>query len=140
MILALRAPPSVEEIRQAVTRRAARYGLRLAVLFGSMARKATTEHSDVDLALLADGPIDVDRLYDELAEELRFDAVDVVDLFTAPALLAFHALRQCVPLFEDRPERYSACLNLSARMSSDSAWTDRFKEAYIDRILERLRT
>ncbi|MBI2901502.1 MAG: nucleotidyltransferase domain-containing protein [Planctomycetes bacterium] len=133
------ARPSLEAVRSAVESRAPRYGLRLAVLFGSAASGSATERSDLDLAVLADGPIDSDGLYGELADGLAYDAVDVVDLFTASPLLAFNALRRCRVLFEDRPGRYRSCACLAARMAADTAWLDKFKDAYIGRVLERLR-
>ena len=131
--------PEVEAIRRAVEGIAPRYDLRLAVLFGSAAAGTTHERSDLDIAMLAANPLDTDRIYETLAQELAFDRIDVVDLFTAPPLLAFQALRSGVVLFEDRPGRRLACLSLAARMSADSAWMDRFKDLYIESVLEKVR-
>ena len=62
------------------------YGeLRLAILFGSQAAGNADRDSDIDLALLADAPLD-SRLKIELTERIsaRFGCpVDVVDLYRA---------------------------------------------------------
>jgi hypothetical protein len=63
--------------------------VRLAYLFGSQARGDARSTSDVDVAVLADGPLSLDacgRLIDALAAALG-RRIDLVDLATAPPLL-----------------------------------------------------
>lgn len=60
-------------------------GIRLAILFGSMATGTEKAGSDLDIAILADRPIDVEfkaRVIADLAE-ITNRPVDLVDLKTA---------------------------------------------------------
>lgn len=69
--------------------------IRLAYLFGSQARGEASEGSDVDVALLADGPVDLMRLgaLQELLSATLRKPVDLVDLRTASPLLAWEIVR-----------------------------------------------
>lgn len=63
--------------------------VQLAYLFGSETRGEARAGSDVDVAVLSDGPLGLDadgRIRDALAAALR-RPVDLVDLATAPPLL-----------------------------------------------------
>jgi predicted nucleotidyltransferase len=77
-------------LRQAAARHPA---LRLLLVHGSRARGDEHAGSDWDLGYLADGPLDVGRLHADLAQVLGTDAVDLVDLARASALLRFEAAR-----------------------------------------------
>ncbi len=66
-----------------------------AYLFGSRSRGEETDGSDVDLAVLFDGPADLERtiaVEDELERAVGL-RVDVVDLARAGAFLALDAIR-----------------------------------------------
>ncbi len=76
--------PQVAALKAAIKELAARYGIRLAVLFGSRARREATKLSDVDVAVLCD--CDVSELAEEL--ERRGISADVVDLREVPPVLA----------------------------------------------------
>ncbi|MGI9001288.1 MAG: type VII toxin-antitoxin system MntA family adenylyltransferase antitoxin [Pseudonocardia sp.] len=75
-------------------------GLRLLVLHGSHGRGDAGPHSDWDLAFLADNHFDITGLVVALITVLGTDAVDVVDLATASALLRFRTARDGAPLIE----------------------------------------
>ena len=72
----------IDGLRQALEARA---DLRLAILFGSSARDTAGPESDMDLAVLVDGEMDVERRRGliELAADLAGRPVDLVDLATA---------------------------------------------------------
>jgi predicted nucleotidyltransferase len=74
--------------------------LMLAVLHGSRARGGARPDADWDIGVLADGPLDLPALTAVLATVLGTDAIDVVDLRMASALLRFRAAREGVVLFE----------------------------------------
>jgi len=76
--------PQVAALKAAIKELAARYRIRLAVLFGSRARREATKLSDVDVAVLCD--CDVSELAEEL--ERREISANVVDLRGAPPVLA----------------------------------------------------
>ncbi len=87
----------VEALRAAIEELAHLYRIRLAVLFGSLARGEANNLSDVDLAVLCD--CDVLELAEEL--ERRGVKVDIVDLETAPPVLAYLVARDGVLLYGD---------------------------------------
>lgn len=62
-------------------------------LFGSFARGEARPDSDVDLAILCDPPLELDRILmmERLAERLGRE-VDVVDLASAPPALAWEVI------------------------------------------------
>lgn len=75
------ATPIDERIRQVLEKHPR---ILLAVLFGSLARNGASADSDLDLAVSADGPLDVNdrmRLIMDLAEAIG-RPVDLVDFFT----------------------------------------------------------
>ena len=79
---------------------AARRGLRLLVLHGSRARRDGHPRSDWDLAYEADATFDPDGLLAALADLLKADRIDLVDLDRAGALLRYRAARDAVVIFE----------------------------------------
>ena len=65
-------------------------------LFGSQATGVTHDHSDVDIAILAEQPLDLDQRLEiqaALEDELRRPHIDVVDLQNAGPVLRFEALQ-----------------------------------------------
>ena len=77
--------------------------IRLAILFGSLASGRATPQSDVDVAVLADNPIDAGfrmALMDELAVAAG-RPVDLIDLHTAGEPLLGQILKRGVRLFGD---------------------------------------
>jgi hypothetical protein len=77
--------------------------LRLAVLHGSRALGTAGPHSDWDIGVLSiDGDPDLAALTVAITGILGTDAVDVVDLATASALLRYRAARDGIPLLEGR--------------------------------------
>lgn len=76
-------------------------GVTLAVLHGSRARGDNGPESDWDIGVL--GEVDLAAVTAAVGEVLGTDAVDVVDLARASALLRFRAARDGVPLAERHP-------------------------------------
>jgi uncharacterized protein len=96
-------------------------GLRLLVLFGSLARGRATPASDADLGVLCEGAFDVDALYLAIAPLLRIHHVDLVDLRRAPPLLAFEIARSGSLIFERTPGIFREFQSLAYRRYCDSA-------------------
>nr|WP_315187835.1 nucleotidyltransferase domain-containing protein [uncultured Albidiferax sp.] len=70
-------------------------GLQLVMVFGSVARQTARADSDIDVAVLADAPLDAERkmrLVDTIARSTG-RAVDLVDLATAGQPLAGQILQ-----------------------------------------------
>lgn len=85
---------------------AATPGLHLLVLYGSRARADAHARSDWDLAYQAGPALDVDALLAALADSLKADRIDLVDLDRAGALLRHRVARDGVVLFERDPGRF----------------------------------
>ena len=93
-------------------------GLSALLLFGSRARGEARPGSDWDFAFLGGG-VDPDRLRLDLARALATDAVDLVDLTRASALLRYRVARDGVVLFEAAPG-----LVETFRVSAATFWCD----------------
>jgi len=90
--------PDLESVGSEVGRR--QRGLRLLVLHRSRARGDAHDDSDWDFGHLGDGPFDHLALIGDLVALLGTDAVDVVDLNQASALLRFKAAAEGRRLFQ----------------------------------------
>lgn len=97
--------PVVEpEARQSLARTAASApGLGLLVLHGSRGRGDAHAGSDWDFAYEADADFDPDGLLASLADLLKVDRIDLVDLDRAGALLRHRVARDGLVLFERSP-------------------------------------
>lgn len=85
---------------------ARRPGVLLAVLHGSRARGDGGPASDWDIGVVTDGGVDLAALTADLTAALGTDAVDVVDLGRASALLRYRAARDGVALLERTPDAF----------------------------------
>ena len=83
---------------EALRRVLRRHGVRFALVFGSHADGSAGAHSDIDLGVWADGPLDLWSLTGALDER-----VDVVDLRRAPEGLAGRVALTGVVLLDDDP-------------------------------------
>ena len=110
-------------------------GLRLLVLYGSRARGDQRHGSDWDFGYLANPDFDPDALLAELAEYLRADRVDLVDLATATGQLRFQVARDGRVLVDGSGREWSGFW-----MAAVSFWCDAgpvITAAYAD-VLEEL--
>jgi predicted nucleotidyltransferase len=80
--------------------------LNLLVLHGSRARGTAHARSDWDLAYEAEPGFDPDRLLAALADTLKADRIDLVDLDRAGALLRHRVASDAMVLFERSPGRF----------------------------------
>ena len=81
-------------------------GVHALVLHGSRARGDAGASSDWDFGVLGDGDVDLAALSAALTRLLGTDAVDVVDLRRASALLRYRAARDGVVIVERRDETF----------------------------------
>lgn len=83
-------------------RKLKRYPLQQAYLFGSHARGAAGPLSDVDIAVLFKPKVNKDKMeskiFAEISQLLQTDNIDIVDIETAPPLLAHRSVIQGLPL------------------------------------------
>jgi len=94
--------------------------LQLLVLFGSAVKGRARTTSDLDLAVLCDGPAELDSLYLALAPRLRTHRLDLVDLRRAGPILAFEVARSGLPLFEKLPGLFRQFQSLASRRYADT--------------------
>jgi predicted nucleotidyltransferase len=78
-------------------------GLRLLVLHGSRARGSADAHSDWDFAFMGDPDLDALELRRRIADALRSDRLDLVNLHRCGGLLRYRIARDGVLLFESSP-------------------------------------
>lgn len=94
--------------------------LRLLVLFGSAVKGQAGAKSDLDLAVLCDGPADLDALYLALAPRLQTHRLDLLDLRRASPILAFEVARSGLPLFEKFLGLFRQFQSLASRRYADT--------------------
>jgi predicted nucleotidyltransferase len=94
--------------------------VRLVVLFGSLAGGAGGDAGDIDIAVGADGGVDVIALTNRITSLLHEDAVDVVDLRGAPPLLMARIAEQGLPLYEREPGEFARFRSLAWRRYVDT--------------------
>ena len=125
----MKARLSETEVRDRLEPLFRRPGVRLAVLFGSLARGQARASSDVDVGILADvGPGSFEEIRVEALRALGTDAVDVVDLRRATPLLAMAVARDGKVLYEKNTSEFAAFASLALRRYNDTARLRRLRE------------
>jgi predicted nucleotidyltransferase len=113
--------PTPQQIRERLAPLLARSDIRLVILFGSTARGATHRHSDLDVAILADHPLDPIEITTNVMSLVRASDVDVLDLRRASPLLAMEVVRSGTLLYEREPGQYAEFCSLAHRRYVDTA-------------------
>jgi predicted nucleotidyltransferase len=96
------------------------YRLRLIIVFGSTVTGLRGPESDVDLAFLADAPLDPVALTTDVIRVLHTDRVDVVDLRRASPLLAMEVARHGHLIYERKPGTHVEFISLAVRRYIDT--------------------
>ena len=107
------------------------YRLRLVILFGSSVTGRRGPESDLDLALLADAPLDLVAVTTDVIRLLHTDHVDVVDLRRASPLLAMEVARRGRLIYERQPGLHVEFISLAFRRYVD---TKKLRDAQKDAI------
>jgi len=111
-------------------------GLRLVLLFGSVASGKECQESDIDLGFLFDRPLDILGLTNRVIQLLRTDRVDVIDLRRASPLLKYSVIRQGEALFEQTPGLFNIFQSLTFRIYVDAKKLRDAQEKAIHNFLE----
>ncbi|OGQ52194.1 MAG: hypothetical protein A3J24_12865 [Deltaproteobacteria bacterium RIFCSPLOWO2_02_FULL_53_8] len=113
-------PLDVDGIKERLAPIFADSGLKLVLVFGSVVAGATHKKSDIDVAFLFEGRVDILELTNRVIRLLRTDNVDVVDLCAASPLLKFSAAKGCKVLYEKTPGIFSEFYSLAFRRYVDT--------------------
>jgi predicted nucleotidyltransferase len=124
-------PSEIEAVLARVL--SARGDVRLAVVFGSVARGGASEASDVDVAVYAPG-VDLLELAATLAEALVRE-VDVIALEGAGYPLLLEIVREGVVVHEGRPGAAASWrARALATLETDRPWFERMRDAWLRRV------
>ena len=128
----------LDDVRGALRRAlVGRADVRLAILFGSVARDAATAESDVDLAVDVDPRVDLAELSSSLSLAVGRE-LDVVRLSDAGVPLLEELLRDGIVVHEGVP--YAAARWRSRVLSDleiDRPWYARMRDAWLRRVAAR---
>jgi predicted nucleotidyltransferase len=120
------SPPSLSADTEAALRDiAASLGLRLLVVFGSLAAGRGNAGSDLDIGVLTDG-LPATAVERRVFERALHPRPDVVDLTRCSALLAFMVARTARVVYEAAPGVFASFASLALRRHEDAR---RFREA-----------
>jgi len=128
---------SIEEVKKRLTPLFKDQGLQIALLFGSSVTGEVHKHSDIDLALLYDRPVDILILTNRVIRYLRNDNVDVVDLRRASPLLKYSILKKGRLLYEKPLGTFNTFYSLTFRRYID---TKKLRDAQAETIKYFLET
>jgi predicted nucleotidyltransferase len=107
------------------------YHIQMIVVFGSTVSGLRGPESDLDLALLADTPLDLVAVTTDVIRLLHTDHVDVVDLRRASPLLAMEVARHGRLIYERQPGLHVEFVSLAFRRYVD---TQKLRDAQKDAI------
>jgi len=110
----------VDEIKERLAPIFADRGLKLVLIFGSVVSGATHKRSDIDIAFLFEGSVDILELTNRVIRLLRTDNIDVVDLGCVSPLLRFSAAKNCKVIYEKSPGIFSEFYSLAFRRYVDT--------------------
>jgi predicted nucleotidyltransferase len=111
---------SIDQIKEKLAPLFKEPGLKMLLLFGSVASGRIHRESDIDLGFLFDGPVDLLGLTNRVINLLNTDKVDVIDLRRASPLLSFSAAREGKLLYERTPGQFNVFFSLAFRRYIDT--------------------
>lgn len=96
-----------DKIKEKITRIAQKYGLDFVALFGSGARGTSRTGSDIDIAFLSRGLVDISRLAEEVGDAISRNDVEITDLSVPAPFLWRSVAEEGALLFESREGIFS---------------------------------
>lgn len=127
---------TIEEIRERLVPLFKERDLRLILLFGSALTGAVHKKSDIDLAFLFDGSVDILALTNRVIRLLHCDNVDVIDLKHASPLLKYSVAEKGKLLYEKSPGMFLEFYSLAFKEFVDTRKLREARETAIKYFLE----
>lgn len=128
---------NIDAIKPDIKNLAEKHGLSLVVLFGSQATGALHPKSDVDIAVLSKGHIDMLALTGDFYKLLQREDVEVVNLGTASPTLMYVVVRDGKLLCENEVGAFLRWKLYAIWVWLDTAWLRRLRD---QKMLEWART
>jgi predicted nucleotidyltransferase len=132
----LRKMLTIEEIRESLVPLFKERDLRLVLLFGSALTGTVHKKSDIDLAFLFDGPVDILSITNSVIRLLHSDKVDVIDLRHASPLLKYSVAEKGRLLYEKSPGMFFEFYSLAFKEYVDTRKLREARETAIKYFLE----
>ena len=120
-----------EDIKRRLKSLFADPGLRLIILFGSVATNKMHKRSDIDLAFLFDDFVDTIDLTNKVSRLLQTDSIDVIDARKASPLLKFSIARSGILIYEREKGMFNEFYSLAFRRYIDVRKLRTARESYI---------
>lgn len=114
-----------KNVREKIAEIAKKHTLKLVVLFGSQATGVIHEKSDIDVALIGNGPIDFNiklKLADDFSALFQREDVEVVDLETASPTLMHVVVSDGKLLYESESDNFLKWKLYAIRVWMETAW------------------
>jgi len=127
---------SIKEIKEKITPIFKDESLKLVLIFGSLIHEKMHKRSDIDIAFLYDGPVDIVGLTNRVIKLLHTDAIDVVDLKKASPLLRFIAVKNGFLIYERAPGMFNEFCSLAFRRYIDTKKLRDLRSKSINQFLE----
>lgn len=111
-------------------------GLKLAMVFGSVARGQATEDSDLDVAVVGSG-LDILAMTAALEQRLPTE-VQVLQLVDPSVVLLAELVREAVPIYECVPGSFGNWLSKTLwQLEDDLPWYHRQQRAWLSRFAQK---
>ncbi len=118
----------IDAYTSAITAFAEKYELDFVVLFGSQATGKTHSKSDVDIAVIKRGEINVARLAVECEKIFKREDVEVISLSGASPTLMRAVYKDGILLYEKEPGTYLRWRVYAAKIWMDTEWLRRMRD------------
>ncbi len=135
-LFAMNSSGDLQSMQEALAPVCSQPDIQLVILFGSAAKGTRHGKNDLDLAILAEEPLNLVDITNQVIALLRTSQVDVVDLRRASPLLAMEIVRGGRFLYERQAGEYVRFCSLAHRWYVDTAKLRAAQKEAIARYLE----
>lgn len=127
----------IVDLKSKIAPLAEKYNLKLVVLFGSQASGRTHKNSDIDIAVLGEGVVDMSSLTIDFYSLFNRDDVEVVDIGSASPTMMYVIVRDGKLLYENESGVFLKWKFYAMWVWRDTAW---FRHLRDKKMIEWART